>query len=155
MITKTPVSTPTFFVKTSKVFFIADDDLDDQELFIAALKGIDSLCKCITATNGHEALQQLQEMETSFPDFIFLDLNMPRLDGRQLLAAIRNMKELQHIPVIIYSTSAEQRDIEETMQLGATHFLQKPNRFEDLRNALQDILSRNWEIIDQSSSSHQ
>jgi CheY-like chemotaxis protein len=137
-------TTPTTLVEPPKVFFIADDDLDDQELFIAALKEINSLCKCITATNGYEALKQLQEMKAPYPDFIFLDLNMPRLDGRQLLAAIKQMSELQDIPVIIYSTSADQRDIEETMQLGATHFLQKPNRFEDLRNALQDILSRNW-----------
>ncbi len=131
-------------METQRVFFIADDDLDDQELFIAALKEIDSFCKCITATNGYEALQRLQEMKAPFPDFIFLDLNMPRVDGRQLLAAIKKMRELQNIPVIIYSTSADQRDIDETMQLGATYFLQKPNRFEDLQNALQDVLSRNW-----------
>ena len=131
-------------MKPNKIFFIADDDLDDQELFIAALKGVDNLCKCITASNGHDALQQLREMNEPLPDFIFLDLNMPRLDGRQSLAAIREIKKFKDTPVIIYSTSAELRDIEETTKLGATHFLQKPNRFEDLQNALQDILSRDW-----------
>ena len=134
----------TVFVKPNKIFFIADDDLDDQELFIAALKGIDNFCTCITASNGHDALQQLREMNEPLPDFIFLDLNMPRLDGRQSLAAIREIKKFKDTPVIIYSTSAELRDIEETTKLGATHFLQKPNRFEDLLKALQDILSRDW-----------
>lgn len=133
----------TALVETQRVFFIADDDLDDQELFIEALKGIDNQCKCITAFNGHDAVQQLQEMEET-PDFIFLDLNMPRLDGRQSLTAIRQIKAFKDTPVIIYSTSAEKKDIEETTKLGATYFLQKPNRFEDLQNALQDILSRNW-----------
>lgn len=132
------------FVETQRVFFIADDDLDDQELFIAALKGIDSTCICLTASNGQDALLKLHEMEQPLPDFIFLDLNMPRLDGRQSLAAIRGIKKFRNTPIIIYSTSAEQRDIEETTKLGATHFLQKPNRFEDLQHALQDILSRDW-----------
>ncbi|MEP6676229.1 MAG: response regulator [Ferruginibacter sp.] len=132
-------------MKNSKTFLIADDDPDDRELFIEALKEIDGSSICITASDGQDALRQLQDTLTIFPDFIFLDLNMPLLNGAECLAEIKKNKELGHIPVIIYSTSAEKRDIDYTSTLGAAYFLQKPNRFEDLRTALADILSRTWD----------
>jgi CheY-like chemotaxis protein len=125
-------------------FFIADDDADDQELFIKALKVIDVDCRCITAVNGIEALEKLQSGDGSLPDFIFLDLNMPRLNGKQCLAAIKKDDKLTHIPVIIYSTSAHSRDVQETKELGAFSFLQKPNKFDDLAHALTDIIDGTW-----------
>lgn len=133
-----------FLVKTGNVFFIVDDDPDDQELFIEALQGIDKTCKCITAFDGEEALQKLFKGIQHLPDFIFLDLNMPRMNGKQFLTAIKNNKEVRHIPVIIYSTSSEKNDILETTRLGASFFLQKPNRFDELSNALSNIISGKW-----------
>ena len=131
-------------MKNCKTFFIADDDPDDRELFIEALKEIDNSSICVTAPNGQDALQQLQNGLTVLPDFIFLDLNMPLLSGTECLAEIKKNRDLQHVPVIIYSTSAEDRDIEKTTILGAAFFLQKPNRFDDLCKALSAILSKNW-----------
>jgi CheY-like chemotaxis protein len=127
------------------MYFIVDDDPDDQELFIEALKGLDESCKCVTAFNGEEALQKLQDEIPSIPDFIFLDLNMPRMNGRQFLIEIKKNKPLRDIPVIIYSTSTEQSDMLDTIRLGAVYFLQKPNRFEDLKKALANIISRKWQ----------
>ena len=131
-------------MEPSKVFFIADDDPDDRELFIEALHGIDQLSKCITAFDGREALSKLTNGLAQLPDFIFLDLNMPRMNGKECLTEIKKNDNLHHIPVIIYSTSAEKKDVDETMRLGATFFLQKPNRFDDLSAALANIISRNW-----------
>jgi len=131
-------------VKAKKVFFIADDDPDDRELFIEALRTLDPDCDCITATDGEEALQKLDNGLPQLPDFIFLDLNMPRVSGKECLAAIKKTNKLNQIPVIIYSTSAEKRDMDETIQSGAAYFLQKPNRFDDLSKALEDIISREW-----------
>ncbi len=131
-------------MKTGNVFFIVDDDPDDQELFIEALQKIDKTCKCITAFDGEEALQKLFRGMLHLPDFIFLDLNMPRMNGMQFLTAVKNNKDIQHIPVIIYSTSSEKRDILETTRLGASFFLQKPNRFDELSIALTNIISRKW-----------
>ena len=125
-------------------FLIADDDPDDQELFIKALQDIDANCKCVTAFNGQEALSKLEQATADLPDFIFLDLNMPRLNGKQCLAAIKKNERLNHIPVIIYSTSAHTRDIQETKELGAFSFLQKPNKFDDLSHALRDIIDGTW-----------
>lgn len=131
-------------MKAKKVFFIADDDPDDRELFIEALRTLDPDCDCITATDGEEALQKLDNGLPQLPDFIFLDLNMPRVSGKECLAAIKKTNKLNQIPVIIYSTSAEKRDMDETIQSGAAYFLQKPNRFDDLSKALEDIISREW-----------
>jgi len=131
-------------VKAKKVFFIADDDPDDRELFIEALRTIDPDCACITATDGEEALHKLNNGLPQLPDFIFLDLNMPKVNGRECLALIKKNDKLNQIPVIIYSTSAEQKDIEQTTKSGAAYFLQKPNRFDDLSKALENIIARQW-----------
>lgn len=131
-------------MKKNHTFFIADDDLDDQELFIKALKEIDECCNCITAFNGEDALYKLVNEKEHLPDFIFLDMNMPKVNGKQCLKEIKLNKELRHIPVIIYSTSAEKKEIQETTQLGAALFMQKPNRFMELRNALNQIILHNW-----------
>ena len=128
----------------NKIFFIADDDPDDQEILTAALKSIDKFCKCVTAFNGEQALQVLLKGMLTLPDIIFLDLNMPRMNGKQCLTEIKKNDLLQNIPVIIYSTSAEKKDIEETLNSGAAFFLQKPNRFDDLSQALNQIISRKW-----------
>lgn len=131
-------------LKTGNIFFIVDDDPDDQELFIEALQGIDEHCKCITAFDGQAALQELFNGMPQMPDFIFLDLNMPRMNGKQFLTEIKKNNKTRHIPVIIYSTSSEKKDIEETAHLGAAFFLQKPNKFDELSRALTGILSGDY-----------
>ncbi|HMI79410.1 MAG TPA: response regulator [Ferruginibacter sp.] len=128
-------------MKTGNTFFIVDDDPDDQELFIEALQEIDESCKCITAFDGEEALEKLNDGMPQ-PDFIFLDLNMPRMNGKQFLAEIKNNEKIKDIPVIIYSTSSDKKDMQETSELGAVHFLQKPNRFEELSKALGEIIRK-------------
>lgn len=130
--------------KAGKLYFIIDDDPDDQELFIEALQGLDEDCRCETAFNGQEAMQKLVSGAIPLPDFIFLDLNMPLMNGRQFLTEIKNNSDNRHIPVIIYSTSTETKDVQDTMQLGAVFFLQKPNRFDDLKQALAGIINRSW-----------
>jgi len=126
------------------MYFIVDDDPDDQELFVEALQGLDEFCKCVTAVNGQDALEKLLNEMPSLPDFIFLDLNMPRMNGKQFLAEIKKIKTIQDIPVIIYSTSTDKKDILDTIQLGAVYFLEKPNKFNDLTKALSNIISRKW-----------
>lgn len=128
----------------AKLFFIADDDPDDRELFTEALKQIDTSCQCITALDGEEALDKLLYELESLPDFIFLDLNMPRTNGKECLATIKKDDRFTNIPVIIYSTSSDKKEQEESIQLGAAFFLQKPNRFDDLTRALANIIDRKW-----------
>ncbi len=125
-------------------FFIVDDDIDDQEIFMAAVNEVDESIHCITASDCEEALQLLKHEMTELPDYIFLDLNMPRIDGRQCLTELKKESKLRSIPVIIYSTSSLKKDIEETASLGAAHFLVKPNKFDELCSALSDIIRTDW-----------
>lgn len=125
-------------MKKNRTVFLVDDDVDDQEIFALALAEVDDSISCITARNGMEALEQLKERRW-IPDWIFLDLNMPRMNGKQCLKEIKGLQELTHVPVIIYSTSCELRDIEETKALGATAFISKPPRIQELINSLKSI----------------
>ena len=70
------------------------------------------------------------------PDLILLDLNMPLIDGRKALAKIKSDPQLKDIPILILTTSREERDIELTRQAGASSFLSKPEAFEDLIDML-------------------
>jgi len=131
-------------MKAKKTFFIVDDDIDDQDLFIEAVSEVDNSIECLSASDCEEALDLLKNKKIGMPDMIFLDLNMPRLNGKQCLAELKKEAHLADIPVIIYSTSSEKRDIEETSRLGAAHFLTKPNKFEELCKAISYVVSKDW-----------
>jgi CheY-like chemotaxis protein len=128
----------------TKTLFIVDDDTDDQEIFAAAVNEVDESINCIAVDNCEEAIQMLKDNPDELPDFIFLDLNMPRINGRQCLVELRKLAHLKRVPVIIYSTSSLKKDIEETAQLGADMFLTKPTKFDDLCEALNNVISLDW-----------
>jgi len=134
-------------MNSSRIFFIIDDDIDDQELFMEAVNEVDGSIRCLASSNCDEALDMLKSGTISLPDIIFLDLNMPRLNGKQCLVEIKKEPRLKDIPVIIYSTSSEKRDIEETSRLGAAHFLTKPNKFEELCRTLSDVVKTDWRVV--------
>lgn len=119
--------------------FIVDDDTDDIEFFCEVLHEIDEEIKCTYALNGEIALKELKE-STILPDFIFADMNMPRVNGKELLKEIKATETLKHIPVIIYSTTGAENDINEIKQLGAKDFLIKPTRKDELMKQLKTVL---------------
>lgn len=127
-----------------KRIFIIDDDLEDQEILMEAVKEVDRSIQCYSALNGEDALKQLEGEVMVLPDLIFLDLNMPKLNGKQILKEIKNRRSISMIPVIMYSTSFSPLDIDEINKSGAAYHLLKPSRFEDLCKALQFILSEDW-----------
>lgn len=117
---------------------IADDDDDDKELFIEAMANISTKIKVSTATNGVDLLRMLHTMDP--PDIIFLDLNMPVMNGFQCLNNLKQDPRLQYIPILIYSTSANLEQVEQTFLQGATRYIQKPNSFQDIYHLLKSIL---------------
>lgn len=125
------------------VIFVADDDIDDLFLFEEALKVADPSVKLITSNNGQNALEILNNVSESLPDIIFLDINMPLVDGWECLESIKRSDRLAHIPVIIYSTSNNQRDIDRAYEKGAFCFCTKPDQFKILVNLLKLIIA-NW-----------
>jgi len=130
--------------KAVKIILIVDDDDDDREMFREALQLVDDQAKCIAAEDGVAALHILRTQPDNLPDFIFLDLNMPRMDGKQCLVAIRQTDHLRDIPVIIYTTSKHPQDIEDTKKLGATHFISKPFYFDEICASISYVLSKDW-----------
>jgi CheY-like chemotaxis protein len=122
------------------LFFI-DDDTDDLDLLCEAVSQIDDTIICFKATNSESTLEAFRNDSIPVPDLIFLDLNMPRVNGKQLLTEIKRMPSYADIPVIIYSTSSQRKDIDETRELGASFFLSKPNSFEGLISSLSYIFS--------------
>ena len=117
-----------------------DDDHEDREFFCDALREIDPSVTCLIATSGMEALALLQDRDT-LPDYIFLDINMPVMDGKQCLKALKSISRLQSIPVIMYSTSTDTLEIKECYKLGAEDFLIKPHSYEKLVNDLTSVFA--------------
>lgn len=126
---------------------IIDDDSDDVEMFCEAVQEIDASIHCMSACNGEEGLRLLKERPEETPDFIFLDLNMPKLNGKQCLVQLKKNPVFCNIPVIIYTTSKLREDFEETMKLGAADFMTKPSRLHKLREAVKAILLKKGKLI--------
>jgi CheY-like chemotaxis protein len=122
----------------TRTCLLVDDDEDDKEIFCLALQKVDPSIDCITASDGKEALSILNN-NSFIPDYIFLDLNMPLMDGKECLRQIKKRNHLDQVPVIIFSTSSAARDIEETKRLGASSFIVKPPLVETLAKKLSDI----------------
>jgi len=131
----------------TKILLIIDDDPDDRDFFCDALKEVDSDAVCYTCKNGIEAIDLLTSESSPVPDFIFLDLNMPVISGKQCLAALKKIKKLDQSHVIIYTTSKLTDDFSETINMGAMHFLTKPTRYSDLCQVLANVLSGNWTLV--------
>lgn len=108
--------------------FLIDDDADDQEIFLSVVGDIKPSIRCFTASNGQEAINKLSTAEVR-PDLIFLDLNMPLMNGQVFLKACQLMDWCRNIPVIILTTSSDRKSIEETKQLGARDYITKPDKF--------------------------
>ena len=122
-----------------KVFLLADDDLDDIELFCEALAMVDASILCLCATNGEEALDTLRDNER--PNLIFLDINMPRMNGWEFLERVKKMEEFRNIPVLVYSTSKHPKDINTALDLGAICFFSKPESFSELKRILEVVVA--------------
>jgi len=120
---------------------IVDDDTDDTELFCETVAEINGAIHCLSAGNGQEALLLLKKTYT-LPDLIFLDLNMPRMNGSQCLKELKANERLREIPVIIYTTSKIKDDMRESMLLGASDFITKPFRTADIKKAVIKILEK-------------
>jgi CheY-like chemotaxis protein len=116
-----------------------DDDLEDLEIFQDALAVIDPHIVLNTAKDGLEGLKILEEL-TVRPDLIFVDINMPRMNGKQFLIQLRKTLGLRTIPVIIYSTSSHKEEMDSFKKLGAHKFVIKPSDFENLKRLLRNII---------------
>jgi DNA-binding NtrC family response regulator len=120
---------------------LIDDDADDQEIFSMAMRDADSSVHCIFASDGVYGLDVLNSDPSFLPRCIFIDMNMPRMNGLQCLTEIKKIKRLNGTPIYMYSTSADPAMTEEAIKIGALDFIIKPSSIADLTLILRRLLS--------------
>lgn len=125
------------FIKT---IFLIDDDVDEQEIFVRILDQLDNVRLLGIVNNGRQALETLKNAAT-LPDIIFLDYNMPGMNGIECLQAIKNNSKTKHIKVIMLSGAAEQA--ETACKFGAEAFIQKSFDTTTYTQAFNKIINHN------------
>jgi len=139
----------------NKKLLLVEDNPDDEILTRRALEKYSGFSHIDVANDGVEALQYLKidagEAESNgtqtdtdhLPDLILLDLKMPRLNGHEFLKLVRDNPKTSHIPIVILTTSSEEKDIAVSYELGANSFLRKPVNFLDFTKAIEQV-SHYW-----------
>jgi len=128
---------------------IADDDADDRFMSKKALQKNKLANDIYFVEDGEELLDYLHrhgkynDSNSPTPDLILLDLNMPRMDGREALRRIKQNPDFRQIPIIMMTTSQEESDIFKTYDLGVNSFITKPVSFEELVEIMQ-VISTYW-----------
>lgn len=123
---------------------LADDDKDDQEIFEEALNETAIPTELTTVNNGTELMDHLKDESKPNPDIVFMDINMPVKNGKEVLSEIRADENLKDIPTVILSTSTNDKDVEEAFQAGANLYVPKPYTFSNFILLLKKIFSLKW-----------
>ena len=125
-----------------KRIVLIDDDKDDAELFREALEEANSNAELQHFANAREALTALQAWQEALPNLIFLDINLPIMNGWEFLVCLNELAVLSAIPVMMYTTSSLKREKEIARDLGAIGFITKPNDYKELKSILEDLLNK-------------
>ncbi len=141
--------------KSEVTILIADDDADDRLMISDALLESRLANNLKFVENGVELMDYLlhqgkfaDQIQNPRPGLILLDLNMPKMDGREALKAIKENPELKRIPVVVLTTSKAEEDVYRTYNLGVNSFVTKPVTFNSLVNTVREI-GRYWfEIVE-------
>jgi CheY-like chemotaxis protein len=122
-----------------KKILMIDDDIDDQEIFLQIINQIDPSILCLQPASTSLAFDLLLH-DNFIPHYIFLDVNMPVMNGFEFLKELKGHLSLSRIPVIIYTTSNEMEDWEKAKLMGADGFLTKDSSMKELRASLTQLL---------------
>jgi chemotaxis family two-component system response regulator Rcp1 len=126
--------------RVAYLILLVEDNPADVDLIQESLAEGTIRVKVDVAMNGEEAVDYLAgKGGPATPQLILLDLNLPRLDGRQVLTEIKASGDLRHIPVVVLSSSTAEKDILESYKLGASCYLAKPLDFESYRDMVRAI----------------
>ncbi|WPR70247.1 response regulator [Flavobacterium sp. NG2] len=127
------------------IITLADDDEDDRLFFTDAFDELKINTVVNTVNDGRELLRFLNHPDTVLPNIIFLDLNMPIMNGIDCLKEIKQNEKFKDIVIAIYSTSSSDKDVENTFVLGANIYIKKPSNFNDLKKILSEVVVTNWQ----------
>lgn len=130
----------------NKILLLVEDNSDDEQLTIRALKKNNIMNDIFVARDGQEALDYLFNTgafagrdKAELPEVILLDLNLPKIGGLDVLKRIRSEEPTKLLPVVILTTSSEERDRIESYKLGANSYIQKPVDFEQFSEAIRQL----------------
>jgi chemotaxis family two-component system response regulator Rcp1 len=122
---------------------LIEDNLGDVGLMREVLLGLNNSVQLLVASDGVEGISLLRQQGTYVyaprPDLILLDLNLPRMDGREVLALIKSDERLKTIPTVVLTTSEEEVDIAKSYQLQANCYLTKPVQLEGFEKLVKSI----------------
>jgi two-component system, response regulator len=117
---------------------LVEDNPDDERLAVRALRRANINAEILIARNGEEALSTVFNA-TCLPIVVLLDLKLPKIDGLDVLKAIRANAKTRLLPVVILTSSSEQRDIIESYELGANSYVRKPIEFDRYTEAVSQL----------------
>lgn len=123
-----------------KNILIVDDDKEEIDFFLEAAQKINGEANYQSVYNGVEALDFLLDERNGLPDLIFSDINMPQMNGRELLQQVRKYDRLKSIDIVMLTTSNIDEDKKEILQLGACNFITKPISLQQLVQLLIPLL---------------
>ena len=124
-------------MNTEKIqILLADDDEDDAHFFAKALKELTIETELKVVVNGDDLMVFLKDENNSMPDVLFLDINMPRKNGIDCLAEIKQIPRLKALPIVMFSTSNEWDKINLLFKTGANVYIHKPNDFQQLKQVI-------------------
>ncbi|MFI7542094.1 response regulator [Actinoplanes sp. NPDC049599] len=139
---------------------IIDDSPDDVTLTLRALRKNNITNTVDIATDGEEALRHLFPPDEpaagrtdALPALVLLDLNMPKISGLDVLRSIRSDPRTRYLPVVVLTTSTEERDIVNTYDLGANSFVRKPVAFDEFLDAVR-LLGMYWLLVNRPVGKH-
>lgn len=134
---------------------LAEDDPGDTELILAAFQANKMAHKVRVVSDGAETLDFLYrrgnytDRPEHYPKVILLDLKMPRVDGMEILRQVKNDVLLKSIPVVVLTSSQQEKDIEESYSLGANAFVVKPVSFEKFQEMIKRI-TQFWVVLNET-----
>ena len=131
---------------TEKIILLVEDDPDDEMLTVRALRKNRILNEVVVARDGAEALDYLfgrgvyagRDMSV-MPQVVLLDLRLPRIDGLEVLRHLRADERTRGLPVVVLTSSDEERDIVESYRIGSNSYIRKPVRFEQFSEAIHQL----------------
>ncbi len=125
-----------------KIILLVEDNPDDELLTMRALKKNNVMNDIVICRNGVEAIDYLfgkNGNESELPQLVLLDLKLPKIDGLEVLRKIRTAEKTRFLPVVVLTSSKEERDIVESYKLGANSYIQKPVDFSQFIEAVKQL----------------
>jgi DNA-binding response OmpR family regulator len=133
----------------TQLIVLVEDNADDQALTLRALKKQNIANEIVVLDDGVKALEFLLDESKPIPHLVLLDLKLPRLDGLEVLRRVRAERRTALLPIVVLTSSDEERDVVEGYRLGANSYIRKPVDFNQFSEAVRN-LGLYWLVLNQA-----